>query len=142
LIEVPERTEAVLQQSRFWSVDGSFVYVSVRRTPHGEGHLLICQDVDGEITVVTRPERLSELDVLTVHPDRWALFAIDCANPFSCPGFLAKLAAAFCEEGLDVMMASTFSRDLLFVHEREREHGRQILLATGVREGGSATADA
>jgi len=98
--------------------------------------------VDGEITVVTRPERLSELDVLTVHPDRWALFAIDCANPFSCPGFLAKLAAAFCEEGLDVMMASTFSRDLLFVHEREREHGRQILLATGVREGGSATADA
>lgn len=142
MIDIPEQTETVLQQSRFWAVDGVFVYASVRRAPFADGHLLICHDVDGEITVVTRPERLSELDVVTVNPDRWALFAIDCANPFYCPGFLAKLAAAFSAERLDVLLASTFSRDLLFVQERERERGRRILLAAGVREGGTATADA
>lgn len=140
--EIPARTEEIIRQSRFWLVEGVFVYASVRRAPLVDGHLVVCHDVDGEITVVTRPERLPELDVVTVNPDHWALVAIDCANPFYCPGVLARIATALSDEGLDVLLLSTFSRDLVLVAERERERVRRILVAIGFLEGGNAPPDA
>jgi hypothetical protein len=132
-ISIPESTEAVIRDSTFRFEDGSFVYVRARGVVAPEGHLMVVTD-DRETTVVTRPERLDTLDVLETNPDRWVLCTIDCAHPFYCVGFIATISAHLCERGIDVLVVSTFSRDLVFVKESERARARDAMLAAGFAE--------
>jgi hypothetical protein len=88
-----------------------------------------------ETTVVTSPENLASLDVLDVNRDRWVLLAIDCANPFYCVGFIAKVAARLSAAGIDILAVSTFSRDLFFVKEEDGARAAGVLREIGFAEG-------
>lgn len=86
-----------------------------------------------EITVVTREENLGDLDVIAVNADRWLLLAIDCANPFYCVGFIAKISAALSGAGFDILVVSTFSCDWVFVKEDDGPSAADLLRAMGFR---------
>ena len=70
-----------------------------------------------ETTVVTTEDLLGDVEVLDINADRWLLLAIDCANPFYCVGFIAKISAALSGAGMDILVVSTFSCDWVFVKE-------------------------
>ena len=72
---------------------GTYRFVSARAVGHPEQHLMITRDAY-ETTVVTTEELLGDVEVLDINADRWLLLAIDCANPFYCVGFIAKISAA------------------------------------------------
>ena len=91
---------------------------------------MISRDVR-ETTVVTTEELLGDVDVIEMNKDRWLLLAIDCANPFYCVGFIAKISAALSGAGLDILVVSTFSCDWVFVKEEESSRAADILERTG-----------
>ena len=111
---------------------GTYVYASVRSIGHPELHLMITRD-GKETTVVTEPQHLGDLDVIAVNPDRWVLLAIDCANPFYCVGFIAKISAALSGAGMDILVVSTFSCDWVLVKESDSPAAAQILRSLGFR---------
>ena len=86
-----------------------------------------------ETTVVTTEELLGDVDVLEMNKDRWLLLAIDCANPFYCVGFIAKISAALSGGGLDILVVSTFSCDWVFVKEDDGDRAAIVLRGLGFR---------
>lgn len=129
---IPASTEEVLRASRLRRVPGHFVVARCRGVGDSTRHLLVTRD-DLETTVITRPEHLADCEVLDENPDRWALLAIDCAHPFYCVGFLARLTAALAAAGIDLLAVSTFSRDQLLVKEEMAERAVATLLAVGLQ---------
>lgn len=127
-------TDDVITASTF-HFGGTFVWARVSQVPANGNHLLIAHD-EKEITVVTSPENLASLDVLETNRDRWLLLSIDCANPFYCVGFISKISDRLGEAGLDILVISTFSRDLFFVKEEEGAKAAEVLRAMGIAEAG------
>ena len=111
---------------------GTYRYVSARSGLHTARHLMITRDAR-ETTVVTTEEQLGDVDVVAMNADRWMLLAIDCANPFYCVGFIAKISAALSGAGLDILVVSTFSCDWVFVKESDAERAATLLRGLGFR---------
>ena len=124
--------EEVLRASRLRRVPGAFAVARCGEVRGSERHLLVARD-ELETTVITRPELLADCEVLELNADRWALLAIDCASPFYCVGFLARLTATLAAENIDVLALSTFTRDSLLVPERDAERAMAALLAVGLQ---------
>jgi hypothetical protein len=87
-----------------------------------------------ETTVVTKEEHLGDLEVLDLNADRWLLLAIDCASPFYCVGFIARISAVLSGAGMDILVVSTFSCDWVFVKEEDGPRAATLLRAEGFRE--------
>jgi len=128
-VAIPQTTEDVIARSTFLRA-GPFVYVRAGAVHHPESHLLVTHD-DRETTVVTTEAQLGDVEVLERNQDRWTLFAIDCANPFYCVGFIAKISARLSGAGLDILVVSTFSRDWVLVKEDDAERAEELLVAMG-----------
>jgi hypothetical protein len=128
-VVIPESTQQVIADSTF-RFAGTYLFASVRAIAHPELHLMITRD-GKETTVVTKPEHLDDLDVIDVNRDRWLLLAIDCANPFYCVGFLAKISSALSGADLDILVVSTFSCDWIFVKEEDGPRAADLLRNLG-----------
>ncbi|PYQ31897.1 MAG: hypothetical protein DMF56_02010 [Acidobacteria bacterium] len=111
---------------------GVYVWARVRDVGHAKHHLLVARD-EKETTVVTAPEHLASLDVIETNGDRWLLLSIDCASPFYCVGFIASISTRLRDAGMDILVISTFSRDLFFVKEEEGERAAELLQGMGMR---------
>jgi hypothetical protein len=132
MVDIPESTEDIIARSTF-TRRGVYRWVSASRVGDASRHAIVMRD-DREITVVTREEDLVDLEVVSENPDRWELLAIDCANPFYCVGFVARIASALTSAGIDILFTSTFTRDLVFVKESELARGAAALESLGMRE--------
>lgn len=130
-IVIPDSTEQIIAESSF-RLAGTYVYCSARTVNNPEKHLMITRD-DREVTVVTLPENLGDVDAIAVNPDRWTLITVDCANPFYCVGFIARMSARLSAAGLDILVVSTFSRDWVLVKEEDAERAAEVLRAAGFR---------
>jgi hypothetical protein len=130
---IPASTEEVILNSTF-RFAGTFHWLRAREVRNPEKHFMVTRD-ELETTVVTSAENLGDVDAVAINPDRWILIAIDCASPFYCVGFLARISAALSAAGLDILVISTFSRDCIMVKESEGEMAADVLAATGLRRG-------
>lgn len=131
-IVIPDTTEQVIARSTF-RFAGAYAWASVREVRDDGRHFMITRD-DKEITVVTAPENLASLDIIAANADRWLLVTIDCANPFYCVGFIAKIAARLSAAGIDILVVSTFSRDCVFVKEEDGPRAAEVLREIGFTE--------
>jgi hypothetical protein len=128
-----QSTDEMITASAF-HFGGVYVWARVRDLAAGDArHLLVSRD-EKETTVVTAPENVAALEALEVNPDRWLLLSIDCASPFYCVGFIARISARLSAAGIDILVLSTFSRDLFFVKEDEGERAAAVLRELGMRE--------
>ena len=132
MVTIPASTEDIINRSTFRRA-GTFRYASVRGAGDVSKHLMITRD-EKELTVVTAEENLRELDVIEVNKDRWLLLTIDCANPFYCVGFLAKISTALSGAGIDILVVSTFSRDWVMVKEEDGDRAAELLREAGFTE--------
>lgn len=87
---------------------------------------------DKEITVVTND--LDDLDIIDINPDTWLFLPIECAQPFYCVGFIAKLSAMLSAAGIDILVLSAFSRDWVFVKVEDGERAAEVLRKAGLKE--------
>jgi hypothetical protein len=130
--ELPAETIDLIARSTFRRA-GTYLYVRASAVREPQQHLMVTHD-DRETTVVTTEDLLQHVDVIEVNRDRWVLFTIDCANPFYCVGFLAKISAVLSGAGIDILVVSTFSRDWVLVKESDADRAAELLRETGFQE--------
>ena len=130
---IPDSTRAVIAASHFRVEPETFRVASASAVRHPERHRLVHRD-ELETTVVTTDEGLADLDIVAVNRERWRLFTITCANPFYCVGFISAITQPMTEAGIDVLLYSTFSRDLVFVSEGDEARAQRVLLQAGFRQ--------
>ena len=130
--ELPAETIDLIARSTFRRA-GTYLYVRASAVREPQQHLMVTHD-DRETTVVTTEALLRHVDVIEVNRDRWVLFTIDCANPFYCVGFLAKISAVLSGAGIDILVVSTFSRDWVLVKESDADRAAELLRETGFQE--------
>jgi len=125
--------EQIIKQSTFKIEEGRFVYAKVSKNPSLDNHFMVTKDAD-EITVVTKEENLPELVLIEKNKDFYRLIALNVSIPFYCVGFLAVVSQAIAEEGMNILIVSTYSKDYIMVKDDKLEQAQSVLLKLGFRE--------
>ena len=107
----------------------TYVYVKTDILEKPDIHFMVSKDKD-EITVVTKKENLKELNVLEVVGD-YKLIEFKPAVPFQTVGFLAKISETIANEGMNILIVSTFSKDYIMIKEELCEKGILALKNVG-----------
>jgi hypothetical protein len=82
-------------------------------------HFMISKDND-ETTIVTKEKNL--LEIKYQDEVKWfKLFEFKVSIPFLAPGFLAKISKTISDEGLNILLISTFSKDYALIREEHYE---------------------
>lgn len=123
----------IIKESTFKVEEGRFVYAKVSKAPNIENHFLISKDAD-EITVVTKEENFPELDLKERNKDFYRLVALNVSIPFYSVGFLATVSQAIAEEGMNILIVSTYSKDYIMIKDDRLEDAKSILLNLGFKE--------
>ena len=131
--EATQRLQEVIRSSWFVVKKGIFIYTSVKEISHPEKHLMLIND-GKEITVVTLEENLSFLGEYVANKDKWRLINIHCGNPFYCSGFIACITNALAAKGIDIVLTSSFSNDLVMVMEQDLEVTLSTLMEIGFKK--------
>ena len=123
----------IIKDSTFLIHEGRFVYAKVSKAPQIDHHFMVTKDAD-EITVVTREENLFELALLERNKDFYHLIALNVSVPFYSVGFLATISHAIAEEGMNILIISTYSKDYIMVKNGKLRRAKQVLLRIGLQE--------
>ena len=125
--------EKIIGESTFRVEEGRFVYAKVSKAPRIENHFLVSRDAD-EITVVTKEENLPELDLEERNKDFYRLIGLNVSVPFYSVGFLATVSQAISEQGMNILIVSTYSKDYILVKDDKSEDAKLVLLGLGFKE--------
>jgi hypothetical protein len=124
--------QEIINQSTFEIIDGTFIYAKVRSFPEGANHFLISKD-DDEITVVTKFENVSDLDLIERNKDGYTLISLNVSVPFYSVGFLAAVSGAIAEKGLNILIVSTYSKDYILVKADKSKIAEETLIKLGFK---------
>ena len=127
-----EKLEPVIATSWFTVDEATYVYASVAEVKEPEKHLLVVRD-GTEITVATDINHLPLPHCLHVNKEQWKLINIRCGNPFYCVGFIAAITDALATAGIDIVIISSFSNDLILVMQQDLERSVEVLVEIGFR---------
>ncbi|HYO21509.1 MAG TPA: ACT domain-containing protein [Flavisolibacter sp.] len=130
--------QAVIAASWFTVDEAVYVYASVTAVPEPEKHLLVVRD-GAEITVATDEKHLPLPNCRQVNDEQWRLVNIRCGNPFYCVGFIASITDALATAGIDIVIISSFSNDLILVMQQDLERAVNVLVGIGFRQDGQGT---
>ena len=108
---------------------GTYVYVKTDIMEKPDIHFMVSKDKD-EITVITKKENIKNLKVLELVGD-YKLVEFKPAVPFQTVGFLAKIAKIIANQGMNILIVSTFSKDYIMIKEEFCEKGLQALKSEG-----------
>lgn len=123
----------IIDQSTFTVQPGRYIYAKVRTAPSVEDHFFVSKDSEGELTVVTREERVDTLDLIEKNKEYYALIAINVSVPFYSVGLLATISRAIAKMNMDILIVSTYSKDFIMVSSDEVEAARGALVELGFR---------
>jgi len=130
----PEQLKEVIELSWFTiDLNTTYVYTSVKEVLFPEKHLVVIRD-ENETTVVTAEDNLSLLGEYKANKEKWKLINIKCGNPFYCVGFIATITNSFAIKGIDIVLLSSFSNDLILVMEKDMDKAVEILIKIGFRK--------
>lgn len=107
----------------------TYVYVKTDILEKPDIHFMVSKDKD-EITVITKKKNLIKLNALEVVGD-YKLIEFRPAVPFQTVGFLAKIAEVIANEGMNILIVSTFSKDYIMIEEELCEKGILALKNAG-----------
>ncbi len=122
----------IIESSSFIVHEGTFIYSKVRKIPTSDAHFLVSKDAE-EITVVTKEEYLSDLDIIERNKDDYTLIELKVSVPFYAVGFLAAVSSAIAGGGMNVLIVSTYSKDYLMVRVEHKEKAVQTLIELGFK---------
>ncbi len=109
------------------------MYAQVLNAPSVDKHFMVSKDAD-EVTVVTKEENLPELDIKERNKDFYRLIALNVSIPFYSVGFLATISQAIAEQGMNILIVSTYSKDYIMVKDDKLEKAKSVLMGLGFKE--------
>lgn len=125
-----EELKDLIKTSAAFVHKGRYAYLKAKEKSLNR-HFLIAQDKD-EITVVTEEKNVAK----TPHEKevKWfRLIEIKVSKPFAAKGFVAAVTKAISDKGLNVLVASTFSKDYFLVREETHKAAVNALEELGFK---------
>lgn len=119
----------IIKQSSFSVIEGQYVYARVDKIPTST-HFMVSQDKD-EITVVTKDEMLTELSLIERNKETYSLISLNVSVPFYSVGFLATVSQAIADQGMNILIISTYSKDYILVKKGVLATATKALLTLG-----------
>jgi hypothetical protein len=115
-----KKLQKMFNTSTFSISKESFHYCKVDSYPtNPSDHFFISKDAD-EITVVT--ERVSKVENLIQKDDNeWLLVSLNLSTPFM-KGTLFNVSKAIYESDSNILIVSTYSKDLLFIKKQDKKN--------------------
>lgn len=111
--------DEVIRSSQVIVRQGRYAYLKAEALVELGEHFLVAQDAD-EVTVVTEEANLGEADF--AEAVTWfRLIEVRVSQPFLAQGFIARITKAVADQGLNVLVVSTFSKDYFLVREESAE---------------------
>lgn len=120
----------IIENSSFVVHEGRFIYANVKTAPQIDKHFLVSKDAD-EITVVTKEENLSDIDLIEKNKDTYSLIELKVSVPFYSIGFLSTVSSAIAEKGMNILIVSTYSKDYILVRDEHTDNAIKTLLELG-----------
>jgi len=122
--------QTFLEQSSYRIAPERYCYLKTAAPPTGPHFAVIADDV--ECTVITTEQRAPAIEKLD--DQGWfKLIGIEPSIPFEGVGFLAAITAAIAEQGLNILVVSTFSKDYILVPEEELSLAETALQGLGLK---------
>jgi hypothetical protein len=123
--------QTFLEKSAYRIAPDRYCYLKTVAPPTGP-HFAVIVDEE-ECTVITTEQRGSLIDK---HDERggFRLIGIKPSIPFEGVGFLAAIAGAVAEQGLNILVVSTFSKDYILVPEEELSLAEAALRGLGLKQ--------
>lgn len=121
----------IIQDSSFVIESGTYTIAKIVGNIKTENCFLVTKD-KLETTIIYKSE--NNIDNVIEKKDDYALIGIDVSVPFYSVGFIAKITGCLANEGINVLVVSTFSRDYILISNKRREDGRRILIQLGMTD--------
>jgi hypothetical protein len=128
-----QNLQPVIASSSFTIDPRTFVYASVQQVTHAEKHLMIVRD-GAETTVVTDTGNLPLEAPYQLNKEKWKLVNLRCGNPFYCVGFIAFITGSLANAGIDIVLVSSFSKDMVLVMDKDLDDAVRILKEIGFKQ--------
>lgn len=122
LIEAIPKSKAIVKKGRY-------AYVKTDKVDNFKDYFMVSTDED-EITVVTEENKLNTLNVEKL-VGYYKLIEFRVAIPFEVVGFLSKIAETIKNQGLNILIVSTFSKDYIMLKEETYKKGIDALKDLG-----------
>lgn len=128
-----EKLKEIIDSSSFEIKPGRYIYAKVNQFPEDGSHFMLSRD-EIELTVVTREENITKLDLIEKNKDYYILIRLAVSVPFYAVGFIAAVTKAIAETGANVLAVATYSQDYIMVREEHKGVARKALLELGFKE--------
>lgn len=128
-----EDLKKILNKSTFTLIDGVYIYTKVKSIPNGGNHFMMAKDKD-EITIVTKLDNQKYLDLIERNKDDYNLISLNVTIPFYSIGFLATISNAIANQGMNILIISTYSKDYIMTNIKKYNECRNVLLKLGLKE--------
>ena len=112
--------------------EGEYKYTKVATEPQSKSHFMVTKD-DDEITVLTKKENLSELEIIETNEHSWILISLNLKTPFMA-GTMATINSACFEAGLNNLIVSTYSKDYIIVRKDQLLQITSVLDSLGFQK--------
>lgn len=118
----------MFQKSSFSISSDFYFYCQATKYPSNhKDHFLVTDDGE-EITVVTKnPVGFS---IKEQNPNKWLLVSLNLETPFM-KGTLFNVSKVIYESDSNILIVSTYSKDLLFIKEQDRDKVKKALEGLG-----------
>lgn len=128
-----DNLEDIIKNSTFEVIDGIFIYAKVKGWPVTGDHFMVSKDND-EVTVVTKIENLDKINLIERNKEDYCLIALNVSIPFYSVGFLAKVSSTIAEDGMNILIVSTYSKDYIMIKKDVTDKVINILLKLGFKQ--------
>lgn len=123
----------VIESSTFVVHDGEWIYAKVGGQPKLDDCFMLSRDQD-EITAVFKSEGRDKFEIIKENKDLRKLIELKVSVPFYAVGFLAAVSKAVAEQGSNILIVSTYSKDYILVNSNEISKTKQTLVNLGFEE--------
>jgi hypothetical protein len=122
--------KTMFEKSSFSISVDSYFYCQIEEYPiNTEDHFMISNDGE-EITAVTKS--LEGLSILEKNNENWLLVSLNLDTPFM-KGTLFNVSKVIYESDSNILIISTFSKDLLFIKQQDKEKVKEALSSLGFK---------
>lgn len=123
--------DIIMRNSLASVMPGRFAMVKVQEIEKEANYFFLANDGE-ENTMVVKEANLSQVRYEEIQ--KWfKLIRLAVSVPFFSVGFLAKVASAIADRGINILIISTYSNDYLLIRENDVEAAFEALKALGFR---------
>ena len=121
--------DEIIKNSPIKVYDGRYAVVKCNKFPPLDSIFMVSNDGE-EVTAILEEQNLKNISYEL--SEKWfKIISVHISTPFHGVGFLATISSRIAENGINIFIISTFSKDFILLKEEDINQGVKILKDMG-----------